>query len=210
MRIEPRTRLGRVHYTVRDLEGQIDFYCRILGFQVLWREGDTAALGVAAAGTELLRLTANPQARRYHNTTGLYHTAFLVPTRWDLAHLVRQIIETRTPVQGHSNHGTHLAIYLPDAEGNGIELAWDFPREVWPMENGRMAYDRMPREGVDIEALLEELERDPSPWTGLRPGTTVGHIHLHVADLAATRRFYHEILGFDITMDSPLMRALFL
>ncbi|HLT57417.1 MAG: VOC family protein [Limnochordales bacterium] len=210
MRIDPRTRLGRVHYTVRDLEGQIDFYCRILGFQVLWREGDTAALGVAAAGTELLRLTANPQARRYHNTTGLYHTAFLVPTRWDLAHLVRQIIETRTPVQGHSNHGTHLAIYLPDAEGNGIELAWDFPREVWPMENGRMAYDRMPREGVDIEALLEELERDPSPWTGLRPGTTVGHIHLHVADLAATRRFYHEILGFDITMDSPLMRALFL
>jgi len=219
MRIDPRTRMGPVHYTVRDMDRQIDFYCRILGFQLLWRDGDTAALGVAppdalhgqpGAGTELLRLTANPAARRYRGTTGLYHTAFLVPTRWDLAHLVRQIIETRTPVDGHSNHGTHLAIYLPDAEGNGIELAWDFPREQWPMENGRMLYDRMPRSGVDIPALLEELERDPSPWTGLRPGTVVGHIHLHVADLRATRHFYHEVLGFDITMDSPLMRALFL
>lgn len=248
MRIDPRTRMGHVHYTVRDLDKQIDFYCRILGFQLLWRDGNTAALGVAAdgdaahgggqgdtrggdrgdtrggrqgsasggdqgrtsRGTELLRLTENSRARRYGGTAGLYHTAFLVPTRWDLAHLVQRVIDTRTPVQGHSNHGTHLALYLPDAEGNGVELAWDFPREQWPMENGRMLYDRVSRGGIDIPALLEELDRDPSPWTGLRPGTVVGHIHLHVIDLDSTRHFYHEVLGFDITMDSPLMQALFL
>lgn len=240
MQIDPRTRMGAVHYTVRDLERMVDFYCRVLGFQLLRREGDTVSLGVAAAndathgvahggtarregeghappqpegsspGTELLRLTRNPAAQRYPRTAGLYHTAFLVPSRWDLAHLVRQIIETRTPVHGHSNHGTHLAIYLPDPEGNGIELAWDFPREVWPMENGRVLYDRVPRRGVDMEELLQELDRNPAPWPGLPPGTAVGHIHLHVAELSATKHFYHEVLGFDVTMESEEWGALFL
>jgi len=226
VRIDPRTRMGPVHYTVQNLDRQVDFYCRILGFQLLRRDGNTVALGVAARdgaaghgaggakaqvpGTELLRLTENPGARRYHRTTGLYHTAFLVPTRWDLANLIRRVIDTRTPVQGHSNHGTHLALYLPDAEGNGIELAWDFPREEWPMENGRMLYDRMPRMGIDIAELFEELERKPAPWPGLPPGTVVGHIHLHVAYLETTKHFYHEVLGFDITMESEEMGALFL
>jgi len=236
VRIDPRTHMGPVHYTVRDLERMTDFYCRVLGFQLLQRQDDTVSLGVAAhngaataspahtigtgerastnsgvqGGTELLRLTRNPAAQRYPRTAGLYHTAFLVPTKWDLAHLVRRIIDTRSPVHGHSNHGTHLAIYLPDPEGNGIELAWDFPREQWPMENGRMLYDRMPREGVDIGALLEELERDPSPWPGLPVGTVVGHIHLHVSELSSTKHFYHEVLGFDVTMESEEWGALFM
>src|SRR5690606_11863364 len=116
---------------------------------------------------ELLRFTAVPGARRVRGTTGLYHTAFLVPTRWDLAHLVHRIAATRTPIHGTSNHGTHLAIYLPDAEGNGIELAWDFPRETWPMRNGVIDYLGMPRRGVDFTELMREIEENPAPWPGL-------------------------------------------
>ena len=80
--------------------------------------GDTAGLG--AGEREFLRLTQMAGARRVRRTTGLYHTAFLVPARRELAQLLRRIIETGTSIQGHSNHGTHLAIYLPDPEGNGM------------------------------------------------------------------------------------------
>jgi catechol 2,3-dioxygenase len=37
------------------------------------------------------------------------------------------------------------------------------------------------------------------PWTGAPAGTTIGHVHLHVGDLAEAERFYHAALGFDKT-----------
>src|SRR5690606_18954498 len=205
--IHPATRMGVVHYTTADLERQIEFYESILGFKTHWREGRSAGLGTG--GEDLLWLTEVPGARRTYRTTGLYHTAFLVPTRRDLAHLLVRIAETRTPIQGTSDHGTHLAIYLPDAEGNGIELAWDFPRSEWPMRDGKFDLEAMPRRGIDFESLLSELEEDRSEWAGLPPGATVGHVHLHVSDLGPTRTFYHEILGFDITMDNDAFGGLF-
>lgn len=207
MKIHPDTHIGSVHYIVRDLDRQIDFYQGILGFHLLWREGNVAAMGTKKR--ELLRMTENPSASAPGRTTGLYHTAFLVPTKWELAHLVRRVIETRTPVQGHSNHGTHLALYLPDAEGNGVELAWDFPKEEWPMKNGTIRMEDMPREGIDLEALLAELEKDPSPWDGLTDDTIVGHVHLHVSRLDETRAFYGDLLGFDITINGEDVGALF-
>lgn len=206
-RIHPETRMGPVHYTVSDLQRMTAFYRDVLGFALLRRERETASLG--ASDRELLRLTARRGARRVGGTTGLYHTAFLVPTRWDLAHLVRQIAERSVPIHGTSNHGTHLAIYLPDPEGNGIELAWDFPRDVWPMKDGALELESMPREGVDIDDLMSELDRDPSEWRGLAEDTVVGHVHVHVSDLGASERFYHEILGFDVTMKSASFGGLF-
>lgn len=206
-RIDPATHMGRVHYTTANLERQIAFYRDRLGFKLLSRDGDTASLGTA--DRELLQLTEVPGAKPARRTTGLYHTAFLVPTRWELAHLVRQIAETRTPIQGHSNHHTHLAFYLPDAEGNGIELAWDFPREVWPMRDGQLYPDGMTRAGIDIDELIAELERDPRPWTGLHADTVVGHVHLHTSGLDAAQDFYHGLLGFDVTLRSDEFAAVF-
>jgi catechol 2,3-dioxygenase len=202
--IHPATMLGPVHYTVASLDRQIDFYRRILGFQLHWRDGTDAGLG--AGGADLLRLSELRGARRVQGTTGLYHTAFNVPTRWELAQLLKRIAETRTPVQGMSDHYTHLAIYLPDAEGNGIELAWDFPREKWePLlaevrAKGMDVY--MSKNGpLDYQTLLaEELGRSTAPWERLSAGARVGHVHLHVADLQATRRFYQGLLGFEVPM----------
>ncbi len=197
--IHPATRLGHVHLTVANLERQIAFHQNILGFKLHWREGAQAGLG--AGGKDLFRFTQLPGARRVRGTTGLYHTAILVPTKWELAQLLRNIAETRTPIQGMSNHGTHLAVYLPDAEGNGLELAWDFPREKWPQFGEEML--RGGPHPLDVEDLLEELRRDPSSWSGLHPDTKVGHVHLHVADLDTAGRFYHDILGFDTVFKSP-------
>src|SRR5690606_41902941 len=98
--------MGPVHYTVRNLSRLVDFYRDVLGFHLIRRQGGEAVLGTQAQ--QLLRMTEAPDAPRPRGTTGLYHTAFLMPTRWDLAHLVPRIIDTRTPVQGTSNHGTHL------------------------------------------------------------------------------------------------------
>ncbi len=202
--IHPATRLGHVHYTAADLDRQIAFYQNILGFKLHWREDGSAGLG--AGGEDLLRLTELPGAHRARRTTGLYHTAFLVPTRWDLAQLLKSIAETRTPVQGMVNHHTHLAIYLPDAEGNGIELAWDFPKEQWPKMEDMLRLGNGP---LEPQELFAELERDPSPWTGLNPDTKVGHVHLHVAALPSSKQFYHDVLGFDITMDIEAFGGIF-
>jgi catechol 2,3-dioxygenase len=202
--IHPATELGPVDYTVASLARQIDFYQGVLGFQLHWQEGASAGLG--AGGADLLRLTEARGARPARGATGLYHTAFNVPTRWELAQLLKRIAETRTPLQGMTDHYTHLALYLPDTEGNGIELAWDFPREKWEpvlaeaRTKGMGVYMRL-NGPLDYEALLdEELGNNPAPWEQLSVGARVGHVHLHVADLEAARQFYHGVLGFEIPM----------
>ncbi|MAU10241.1 MAG: glyoxalase [Anaerolineaceae bacterium] len=194
--IHPATHMGHVHYTVADLERQAAFYQDIIGFKLHWQNGNAAGLG--AGGHDLLRLTEVPGAREVPGTTGLYHTAFLVPTRWDLAHLLKRIAETRTPIQGLSNHLTHHAIYLPDAEGNGIELAWDLPQAQWPRSYAEMMANHRGLHPNEVFSALEDREEE---WQGVSEGTTVGHVHLHVDDLDAARHFYHDVLGFDYPLD---------
>ncbi len=203
-RIAADTRMGAVHYTVADLDSQVAFYENSIGFNLHRREGDFAAMG--AGGQDLLHLTQVPGARSARRTTGLYHTAWLVPTRDELVQHLKRIAETRTPVQGMSDHQTHLAIYLPDAEGNGIELAWDFPPEQWPMVDGKLTFSGGP---TFPQELVDDIDKPLPAWAGVHPETTVGHEHLHVADLNDSRRFYHEVLGFDVVADMPQMRALF-
>jgi catechol 2,3-dioxygenase len=202
--IHPATRPGYVHYTAANLDRQIAFYQGVLGFKLHWREGESAGLG--AGREDLLRLTELQGARRARGTTGLYHTAFLVPTRPELAQLLKRIAETRTPIQGMTDHGTHHAIYLPDAEGNGIELAWDFPKDRWPKTIEEMM--RRNR-GLAPEEVFSALAGSEAAWEGLAPETRVGHVHLHVSELGPTKRFYHEILGFEIPfqLDSALFFA---
>lgn len=198
------TRLGTVHYTVASLDRQVRFYQQVLGFQLHWREGAEAGLG--AGGEDLLRLSELPGAIRARGTTGLYHTAFLVPNRWELAQLLKRIAETQTPIQGLMDHVTHHAIYLPDAEGNGIELAWDRPREQWPRSFNEMM--RLNR-SLPPQEIFEALENQPEEWPGLDAATQVGHIHLHVSQLDPSERFYREVLGFDIPFGMRMDSAVF-
>ena len=54
---------------------------------------------------------------------------------------------------------------------------------------------------MDLQALLEE-GRERTPHT-IAPETDLGHIHLKVADLTATRHFYVDTLGFGLKMELP-------
>lgn len=202
--IHPATRLGHVHLNVANLDQQLNFYQQILGFQLHWRNAGKAALGAGAE--DLLQFTELPQAQQVRGTTGLYHTAILVPSRWELAHLLRRIAETETPIQGMVNHLTHLAIYLADAEGNGLELAWDFPTEQWPPFDQMLNLAHPP---LNVNELLQEIIQNRAPWTGLNKATKVGHVHLHVNDLQKAKSFYHDLLGFDLIFNSRQFGALF-
>jgi catechol 2,3-dioxygenase len=195
-RLAPETRLGAVELTVTDLDRSVGFYEDAIGLQEHRREDGSAALG--ARGEDLLVLVEKPDAVKAGRHAGLYHFALLHPSRLELARAAARLAATRTPIQGASDHGISEAIYLPDPDGNGIELAADRPREEWPdlsvMSGGP--------DPLDLGALLEPVaEEEPQP--SVHPATTIGHVHLHVGDLDAATRFYRDVVGFDVMTHLP-------
>lgn len=190
--IHPATHIGAVHLTVADLDRSLAFYQRRLGFKLRDRSGATAFLG--AGGPDIVVLTEQPGAQRAAGTTGLYHFAVLVPSRLELARVLRNISRTKTPVQGFGDHLVSEAIYLADPDGTGIEIYRDRPPEEWPRDDGGRI--RMATDPLDIDSLLAELDGQPASWAGLHAQTMTGHIHLHVADLDQAEAFYGDVLGF--------------
>lgn len=195
MSIHPDTNLGAVSLTIRNLDRSLEFYQTRLGFQQNARNDNGAVLGVP--GRDLVFLTENPNAQIYSHTTGLYHFAIRVPTRLDLARSLNQLAITKTAVQGFADHLVSEAIYLSDPDGIGIEIYRDRPREQWQYENGRL---KMGTDPLDIESLLNELTEQPDNWNGLHPDTTMGHVHLHVAQLDSAEKFYRATVGFDLVL----------
>lgn len=193
-RLPAATRLGSVGLTVADLPRALAFYTERLGFRVHGRDGATARLG--AGGDDILVLVERPGARRVQGTTGLFHFAVLLPSRGALALAFHRLAETRTPMQGAADHVVSEALYLGDPDGNGIELYRDRPRDEWSWQGGKL---RMVTDPLDLEALLEEADASPVRWEGLPPGTTLGHVHLHVARVGDAERFYRDVVGFDLT-----------
>jgi catechol 2,3-dioxygenase len=194
--LPPTLRLGAVHLTVTDLERSIPFYEDAIGLRLHQRENSVVAMGVG--GEDLLVLYEEPEARRAGRHAGLYHYALLFPSREELAHVALRLAATRTRIQGASDHGTHEAIYLPDPDGNGIELAADRPRERWPQT---MEYAGGPHP-LDLDGLLEVVAGE-EPRDEAGPGLSIGHVHLHVGDLEQGLDFYRDVLGFEQTALIP-------
>lgn len=198
--IHPATRLGAVHLTVASLERQLAFYEQALGLHVHWRRDRQAGLGGGAE--DLLVLTEVPGARRMPRTTGLYHFALLLPHRRELARLIVRLAQLKIP-QSPTDHLMTETTYLSDAEGNGIELYVDTSEDgFFGEENGRMvARDkdgvlRSGRDPLDLDELFAHLRPDERFDAPIDPQTTMGHIHLHVADVDTSMQFYRDVLGF--------------
>ena len=198
MPIHPQTHIGAVHLTVADLERSLIFYRQQLGFADVWLRNGSAGLGVG--DRVLLVLNESEHAPRPHRTTGLYHFAILVPSRLELARSLRHFAEIGTRMQGFSDHQVSEALYLADPDGIGIEVYRDRPREEWRASGGRL---QMTTDPLDVESLLQEADADAKAsgqaWSGLAPGTTIGHVHLHVSFIEDSEQFYREVLGFDLT-----------
>ena len=154
------TRIGHVHLKVSDIETALDFYNRLLGFEIMQRYGDQAVF-VSAGGYHhhigLNTWHSKGAAPAKINSVGLYHTAIVYPQRKQLAEIVKRLMDENYPLNGAANHGVSEAIYLNDPDSNGVELYWDKPKEQWPFDaEGNL---QMVTEHLDIEDLLEELNK---------------------------------------------------
>jgi catechol 2,3-dioxygenase len=182
------SRVGRVALQVNDLEQLVDFYESVVGLEVQHHDSERAILGAGEALLELIADPNTPQRRR--NETGLFHTAFRVPSRAALADALSRVQE-RGQLDGASDHLVSEALYLSDPEGNGIEIYRDRPREEWPDEEDGVGMQTLPLDLDEFRDLGQDRATVPS-------GTTVGHVHLEVSSLADSRAFYVDRLGMRV------------
>lgn len=144
-----------MHLKVSDLERAIRFYRDVLGFEVTQRMGDSAAF--LGAGGYHHHVGLNTWESKGGNppdpsNTGLYHAAFLYPSRVELGRALRRLIEHDVELDGAADHGVSEALYLRDPDGNGIELYWDRPRDRWPRDDkGGLAMFTRP---LDLKGLM--------------------------------------------------------
>lgn len=155
----PETRIGHVHLKVSDLERSVDFYTKVLGFELTTRYGTEAAFMSYGGYHHHLGLNtwhsrgAGPAPVR---AAGLFHFAILYPTRKDLANALKRVLESGWDLDGASDHGVSQALYMHDPDDNGIELYWDRPRDQWRYRpDGELV---MVTEPLDIEDLLAQAD----------------------------------------------------
>jgi catechol 2,3-dioxygenase len=212
--LSPATVLGPVRLTVADVVGATAFYERTVGLRRLGEATDDGVVRLGAgddpARPALVELVGDASAPpRARHASGLFHLALLVPDRPSLAQALRRVVGGRERVRldGASDHLVSEALYLSDPEGNGIELYRDRPRETWRRdEDGQLAMATLPLDLEDLVgeladgsgATARELLAAPAEDPGMPADTTVGHVHLQVADLAAAEAFYAGGLGFDV------------
>jgi catechol 2,3-dioxygenase len=182
--------MGPVELSVSDLERSLGYYRNAIGLDLLAGNGGKASLG--AGGTELLRLVEEPGARPSHGYSGLFHFALLVPDRASLGAWLTHAARDRVALTGASDHTVSEALYLRDPDHHGIEIYADRPREQWEGRVGQL----MGTVPLDLDDLVAAADGD---FDGLPDGTTMGHVHLSVADVDETTRFYRDRLGLDVT-----------
>jgi catechol 2,3-dioxygenase len=158
-KIPAQTRIGHVHLKVANLTKSLEFYHDLLGFELTTMYGNHAAFISAGGyhhhiGLNTWHSENAPPASR--DGVGLYHTAILYPTRKDLATIYDRLRRALYPFTGASDHGVSEALYLDDPDGNGVELYWDRPKELWPRnKDGAL---NMFTKALNLTDLLKELD----------------------------------------------------
>ena len=200
--LHPQTRLGEVKIKVSKLDRSIAFYEQVIGLQLLNKEGNIARLTTDGKNVLLiLEEIENAFVIPERRMSGLYHFAILLPSREALAITLQHLIEKNVQI-GQADHLVSEALYLSDPDGNGIEIYRDRPRSEWTYD-GQGNVD-MATIAIDWHGLLA-LAQDQT-WSGLPKDTVIGHVHFHVNNMANSKRFYIDILGFKAEAD--LMRQM--
>jgi catechol 2,3-dioxygenase len=204
-RLPADTGVGAVRLLVGNIERSIGFYERVLGLRTVEQTEQDAALAPENGSPVLIRLETRPgvQPAARRGALGLFHFAIRLPDRAALGRFVAHLSALGVAA-GSSDHLVSEAISLSDPDGLGIEVYADRPRATWAYSGGQL---RMATEPLDVRGVIAAA--GGQPWTGLPAGTVMGHMHLHVGDLAAAEAFFHRALGFDkVVWDYP--GALFL
>lgn len=190
--------IDRAGLRVRNLEGMILFYQQVIGLQLISRSKRTALLGIGGAGLlELVQdLGATPAPPK---AAGLYHLAFEMPTRQELARWIVHVARHHFQVSGLADHKVTESVYLNDPEGNGVEVYADRPENQWVWSGDQVAMGVF---DLEVDPLLQLADRDER-FSIAPPAMRIGHIHLKVGDLAAAEAFYSGLIGFDVTRRAP-------
>ena len=188
-------RVGMVTLRVRNLDPVTDFYRDVIGLTVMERTATGAQLG--SGGVRLVALESHPQAAsESRNAAGLFHTAFLMPARKDLARWLVHAAINRVTLSGFADHLVSESVYLDDPEGNGIEVYADRDPSLWQWSAGSVA---MATDQLDIDGLLTLTDTRASDYAKAPDGLRIGHVHLRVGDLGRAESFYHGSVGLDPT-----------
>jgi catechol 2,3-dioxygenase len=213
--IHPAARIGYVSLNVSDIQRSLEFYQSLLGFSKVQKKSSTSdrvflssdETHSSAPMLELVQVgqtDSNPVTPR---RAGLYHFAILLPERKNLADALLYLSDKQDQVHfdGLADHLVSEAIYISDPDFNGVEIYSDRPRSEWKWNdkdknsnNSRLQMTTLP---LNTKDLLKEST--DTGWTGIPTSTSIGHIHLHVSNLSNAMKFYHEILGLNLTTTYP-------
>jgi catechol 2,3-dioxygenase len=187
--------IGSLALNVRDLDRMVGYYRDMLGLDVIERGGTGARLG--AGGVPFLELQHRPDMTGDDaREAGLYHTAFVMPTRTDLARWILHAARTRVPITGASDHTVSEAFYLDDPEGNGVEVYADRSPDGWIWTGDLVKITTDP---LDIEDIVREVDPATASYEGAPTGLRIGHVHLRVGDVPEAERFYRDGVGLAVT-----------
>ncbi|MDV6373842.1 VOC family protein [Deinococcus arenicola] len=193
--------VGTVTLLTADLPRLRSFYTNLLGLRALSESFGEVTL--EAQGTPLLRLKATDLTPPAVSRPGLYHTAFLLPTRADLGRWLAHAAQSGLRI-GSGDHLVSEAFYFSDPDGNGIEIYADRPRNTWTYDGDQVRMDTL---AVDSGAVLQSAGLDPQDlqnapaYTRAPAGTVLGHVHLKVGDAQEAARFYRDTLGLTVMAD---------
>ena len=199
-RLPDTAHVGRVRLAVSELGRSVEFYRDVIGLAVLSSDGKLAQLGAHGNNAVLLELEALPGVKtiRERSRLGLYHTAFLLPSRADLSRFVKHLWKKRVQFAA-GDHGVSEALYLVDPDGLEVEVYADRPRDKWQYADGKLRMGTWAVKFAELTAVTE----DSDAWEGAPIGTRVGHVHFYVGDLQAAERFYCETLGLEVMAGMP-------
>jgi catechol 2,3-dioxygenase len=184
----------------RNVDAVAAYYRDVLGLETLssGEKGQVlGAGGVSLLAIEPMGASALPDDPR---SAGLFHIAFLMPTRADLGRWIVHASRTRIPVEGMSDHIVSEAFYLSDPEGNGVEIYADRPLEGWEWEGGEV---RMSTDPLDVDAIVRAAMPDEGGWAGAPAALRIGHVHLRVGAPQAAERWWNEEAGLATTCHYP-------
>jgi catechol 2,3-dioxygenase len=183
--------VASVGLKARDVNLVADYYRTVLGMETISAAHGGVVLG--AGGKVLLDITPlapggladDPQS------AGLFHTAFLMPSRADLGRWIVHAVTRQFTVDGMADHLVSEAIYLTDPEGNGVEIYADRPHQGWKWDGQSI---RMASDPLDIQDIVAAAGPDPKAQAEAPAGLSIGHVHLRAGDAGQAGEWWiHEV-----------------
>ncbi|OCS86029.1 VOC family protein [Caryophanon latum] len=189
---KPNNFVQHVAIKVSNLTRSLDYYTNTIGLFIIEQNSTHASLGAKNSTTPLLHLEEVKNASaRPASSTGLYHFAILLRERKHLANIIRFFSNNNVRL-GASDHDVSEALYLNDPDGNGIEIYVDRPEEQWTWQQDIV---HMTTDPLNVQSIMQE---ESGVWDGMPEGTVMGHVHLNVANIPASEKFYTEGLAFNV------------